>query len=515
MSAITPVLLVILDGFGHRTEGDDNAVLHANMPNWKRLCHENPYTTIQASENFVGLPKEQFGNSEVGHLNIGAGRVIQMDISKMDCDIEDGSFYRNPVLTEAASRASKAGKALHILGLLSDGGVHAHENHIFAMLKVAIAAGLQRIYVHAFLDGRDTPPRSAEIYLQRLQDKIAEAGSGQIASVVGRYYAMDRDKRWERVESAYNLIVGGEAEFTAPDALTALQMAYARDENDEFVKATTIVPAGGSPVRMEDGDCVVFMNYRADRARQLTQALAWDAFTGFERKYRPQLGYFCSATSYGEDYRHPVAYPPVKISNGLGETIAKAGLKQLRIAETEKYPHVTYFFNGGEETPFPGEDRVLVPSPKVATYDLQPEMSAPLVAEKIEAAIASGEYAAIMVNFANGDMVGHTGVYEAAVKAVEALDGCIERIVKAMRAAGGEVLITADHGNCEQMWDARAGQPHTQHTLSPVPLLYVGRPATVEAPGVGSLQDIAPTMLTLMGLAIPSEMTGHSLVKLA
>lgn len=515
MSAITPVLLVILDGFGHRNEGDDNAILHANMPNWRRLCHTNPYTTIQASENFVGLPKEQFGNSEVGHLNIGAGRLIHMDISKMDCDIEDGSFYSNPVLVKAATTARDNGRALHILGLLSDGGVHAHENHIYAMLKIGLTAGLDKIYIHAFLDGRDTPPRSAEISLARLNQKIAEFGGGQIASVIGRYYAMDRDKRWERVQPAYQLLVDGQAPFTAPDALTALSLAYARDENDEFVQATAIVPNGGAAVRIEDGDAVVFMNYRADRARQLTQALAWDSFTAFERPRHPQLAYFCTATSYGEEYRNPVAYPPVKISNGLGETIAKAGLKQLRIAETEKYPHVTYFFNGGEETPFPGEDRALIPSPKVATYDLQPEMSAPLVTEKIEAAIASGQYAAIMVNYANGDMVGHTGIYAAAVKAVEALDVSLERIVNAMRAAGGEVIVTADHGNCEKMWDEKSGQPHTQHTLSQVPFLYIGRPATVTAPGLGSLQDIAPTMLQLMGIAQPAEMTGHSLVQLA
>lgn len=513
MSAITPVLLVILDGFGHRNEGDDNAILHANMPNWRRLCHTNPYTTIHASENFVGLPKEQFGNSEVGHLNIGAGRLIHMDISKMDCDIEDGSFYNNPTLLKAATTARNNGKALHIMGLLSDGGVHAHENHFYAMLKIGIAAGLQKIYVHAFLDGRDTPPRSAETSIKRLEAKMMEFGGGRIVSIVGRYFAMDRDKRWERLQPAYDLMVGGRAAFTAPDALTGLAMAYGRNENDEFVQATTIIAQGQQPVCIEDGDAVVFMNYRADRARQLTQALNWDKFDGFERGLRPKMGFFCTATSYGEEYTNAVAYAPVKIQNGLGQTIAKAGLKQLRIAETEKYPHVTYFFNGGEETPFPGEDRALIPSPKVATYDLQPEMSAPMVTEKIEAAIASGEYSAIMVNYANGDMVGHTGIYAAAIKAVEALDISLARIVAAMQAAGGEVIVTADHGNCEQMWDEKSQQPHTQHTLSQVPFLYIGRPATVATPGMGSLQDIAPTMLALMGLEQPAEMTGHSLVQ--
>lgn len=515
MNAITPVLLVILDGFGHRTVGDDNAILHANMPNWKRLCQENPYTTIHASENFVGLPKEQFGNSEVGHLNMGAGRVIRMDISKMDCGIEDGTFFSNPTFVTAVQTAKNSGKALHIMGLLSDGGVHAHENHIYAMLKMGVDAGIKKLYVHAFLDGRDTPPRSAQTSLQRLEDKIAEYGGGKIASIIGRYFAMDRDNRWERVLPAYELLINGQAEFTATSALSGLEMAYARDENDEFVKATTIVTAGEEPVRMEDGDVLVFMNYRADRAREITQALNWENFDGFKRSRWPTLGYFCSATCYGEAYKNPVAYPPEKVAFGLGETIASAGLKQLRIAETEKYPHVTYFFNGGEETPFAGEDRILVPSPKVATYDLQPEMSAPLVTEKIEEAIASGQYSAIMVNYANGDMVGHTGMYDAAVKAVEALDTCVARIVKAMRAAGGEVLITADHGNCEQMWDDKAKQPHTQHTMSQVPFMYIGRKATIAAPGVGSLQDVAPTMLALMGVPQPEAMTGHSLVTLA
>lgn len=515
MNAITPVLLVILDGFGHRTEGDDNAILHANMPNWKRLCQENPYTTIQASENFVGLPKEQFGNSEVGHLNMGAGRVIRMDISKMDCGIEDGSFFANSTFETAVETAKQNDKALHIMGLLSDGGVHAHENHIYAMLKMGVDVGIKKLYVHAFLDGRDTPPRSAEISIKRLEDKIAEFGGGKIASIIGRYFAMDRDKRWERVLPAYELVINGKAEFTAASAQEGLAMAYARDENDEFVKATTIVGAGESPVTIEDGDAVVFMNYRADRARQITQAFAWDNFTGFERSRRPKLGYFCTATCYGEEYTNPVAYGPEKVVLCLGETIANAGLKQLRIAETEKYPHVTYFFNGGEETPFAGEDRVLVPSPKVATYDLQPEMSSQTVTQRVEEAIASGQYSAIMVNYANGDMVGHTGVYDAAVKAVEALDNCVDRIVKAMLAAGGEVIITADHGNCEQMWDAKSGQPHTQHTMSQVPFLYVGRKATLTAPGLGSLQDVAPTMLALMGVPQPEVMTGHSLVQLA
>ena len=514
MSAhITPVLLVILDGFGYRTEGDDNAILHANTPNWSRMRSEFPWTTIQASESYVGLPNGQFGNSEVGHLNMGAGRVVRMDISKMDCGIEDGSFFSNATFQQAIHTAKAGGSALHILGLVSDGGVHAHENHIHALLKMAVDGGVSKVYVHAFLDGRDTPPRSAELYLARLEQKIAECGGGQIASLVGRYFAMDRDKRWDRVQLAYDLLTAGKGEFTATSAAEGLRLAYARDENDEFVKPTTIVPPGAAPVQMADGDVVVFMNYRADRARELTQALSWPNFTGFPRSQYPKLGYFCSATNYGEEYTTPVAYPPEKIAHGLGETLSHAGLKQLRVAETEKYPHVTYFFNGGEETPFPGEDRVMVPSPKVATYDLQPEMSAPAVTEKILAAIASGEYSAIIVNYANGDMVGHTGKYEAARAAVQALDNALGQIVGAMRAAGGEVLITADHGNCEKMWDPVANQPHTQHTLSQVPFMYVGRPATVAAPGSGALRDVAPTMLALMGVPQPAEMTGRNLVQ--
>ena len=515
MGKITPVMLVILDGFGHRLEGTDNAVLAAKTPVWDRLTREYPYTTIQASENFVGLPKEQFGNSEVGHLNIGAGRVVMMDISKMDCGIEDGSFYTNATLVKAVETAKANASAVHILGLLSDGGVHAHENHIHAAIKLAIDAGVSKVYIHAFTDGRDTPPRSAEIYLKKLEAKLAELGGGQIASLCGRYFAMDRDKRWERVQPAYELLTEGRAAHTAPDALSALAAAYARDENDEFVQATAIVPAGGAPVRMQDGDVVIFMNYRADRARQITQALDWDNFSGFERAYRPKLGFFCTATCYGEEYKNAVAFAPEKIANGLGETLAKAGLKQLRIAETEKYPHVTYFFNGGEETPFAGEDRVLVPSPKVATYDLQPEMSALEVTAKIEEAIASGQYPAIIVNYANGDMVGHTGKFDAAVKAIETLDSCLERIVNAQLAAGGELLVTADHGNAEQMWDGVAEQPHTQHTLSQVPFLYIGRKATIAAAGAGSLRDVAPTMLKLMGVEAPAEMTGQCLVTLA
>lgn len=505
MKSIKPVLLLILDGFGHRTEGDDNAILHASMPNWHRLRQTFPYGTINASENFVGLPSGQFGNSEVGHLNIGAGRVVQQDISRIDCDIEDGRFAANPALVSGIAKAKDS--ALHIMGLLSDGGVHSHENHIHSLIRAAQAAGVARILVHAFLDGRDTPPRSAKTYLERLDAVLAECPAARLASVSGRYWAMDRDKRWERVEPAYRLLVEGEGLYHARSGLEALEAAYARDENDEFVKATAI----GEAAKMRDGDVVVFMNFRADRARQLVSALTDSAFDGFKAR-QPKFADFVTLTSYGEAYsRLSIAYPPQKISNGFGEYLASQGLKQLRIAETEKYPHVTYFFNGGEEQVYPGEDRILVQSPKVATYDLQPEMSAGEVTDKIVAAIASGQYQAIICNYANGDMVGHSGIFDAAVKAVEALDGCIGRCVEAMRAAGGEVLITADHGNCEQMYDAEHHQPHTQHTLSPVPFLYVGRPARIRSGG--SLRDIAPSLLAMMGLEQPAEMSGQSLIE--
>lgn len=504
MKSTTPVLLLILDGFGHRTEGDDNAILHANMPHWNRLRQQYAYGTINASENFVGLPSGQFGNSEVGHLNIGAGRIVQQDISRIDCDIENGRFASNDTLQQAMSKAQ--GSALHVFGLLSDGGVHSHENHIHALIRAAQAAGVPKIYVHAFLDGRDTPPRSAETYLKRLDAVLAGCPNARLVSVTGRYWAMDRDKRWERVEPAYRLLVEGEGLFHAETGLAALQAAYARDENDEFVKATGI----GAPVKMQDGDVVIFMNFRADRARQLTTALTDPAFDGFPAR-QPKFGCYATLTSYGEAYSAlPVAYAPQKISNGMGEYLSSQGMKQLRIAETEKYPHVTYFFNGGEEQVYPGEDRILVPSPKVATYDLQPEMSAGEVTDKIVAAIQSGQYQAIFCNYANGDMVGHSGVFDAAVKAVEALDGCIERCVEAMLAAGGEVLITADHGNCEQMYDSEHHQPHTQHTTNQVPFLYIGRPAKIRAGG--SLRDISPSLLAMMGLEQPAEMTGQSLI---
>jgi 2,3-bisphosphoglycerate-independent phosphoglycerate mutase len=508
---VTPVLLVILDGFGYREDHDFNAIASARKPNWDRLWAQHPHTLIHTSEMSVGLPDGQMGNSEVGHLNIGAGRVVYQELTRVDVAIQDGSFNTNSAFTQAIAQVKQSGKALHILGLLSSGGVHSHENHIYAMLELAKQSGLSNVYVHAFLDGRDTPPRSAATSLEHLQAKCDELSVGRIASVVGRYFAMDRDNRWERVQSAYDLLTEGRADFVAPDAATALADAYARSENDEFVKATAIVPAGAAPIRMEDGDAVIFMNFRADRARQLTHALTDGSFDGFARSRFPKLSSFVTLSNYGEDVHAVAAFAPETIRNGIGEYLSSLGLKQLRIAETEKYAHVTYFMSGGHEQPYPGEDRILVPSPKVATYDLKPDMSAFEVTDKLVAAIQSGSYQAIICNYANGDMVGHSGDMEAAVKAVETLDVCIGRVVEAMQAAGGETIITADHGNVEQMIDRNTQQAHTAHTLNTVPFLYVGRPAKLA--DTGALKDIAPSLLAMMGLPQPVEMTGHSLIQ--
>ena len=504
---VIPVLLIILDGFGHREECENNAICQARKPRWDDLWQNYPHTTIDASEKWVGLPKDQMGNSEVGHMNIGAGRVVYQDYTRIENAIETGEFARNPVLAKAFETARGAGRSLHVLGLLSPGGVHSHESQIHALFRMAAGAGARDMKVHAFLDGRDTPPRSAEASLLALERLCAELKAGRIASICGRYYAMDRDSRWERVQPAYDLISLGKSAQRAGSAVEGLHAAYARGESDEFVQATAL----GSGARMEDGDAVVFMNFRADRARQMTRALTDTGFNGFVRERFPRLGYFCTLTSYGEDYAHiPAAFPPQSVSNGFGEVVAAQGLRQLRIAETEKYAHVTYFFNGGVETPYPGEERILVPSPRVATYDLKPEMSAHEVTEKLVEAIRSRQFSAIICNYANGDMVGHTGNLAAAIRAIEVLDECIGRVVAAMREAGGEVLITADHGNAETMLDPATRQAHTAHTLNVVPLLYVGRKAKIA--GRGALQDVAPTLLTMMGLPQPPQMTGRPLI---
>jgi len=509
-AAVKPVLLLILDGFGCRNADSHNAITGAAKPNFDRLWHDYPHTLIQASEAAVGLPAGQMGNSEVGHLNIGAGRVVYQEFTRIEHAIRNGHFAGNLALKEVIAKLKANGGALHIFGLLSDGGVHSHENHIHAMLDMALHEGLSKVYVHAFLDGRDTPPKSAEAYIRCLQDKMDGLHGGRIASIVGRYFAMDRDKRWDRVKVAFDLLTLGRAEYQARSAGLGLEMAYARGENDEFVKPTAIVEPGSEPVRMQDGDAIVFMNFRSDRAREITKAFIEPGFKEFEREYVPKLSSFCTLTGYSEEFDVPVAFPPERVRNGFGEYIANLGLRQLRIAETEKYPHVTYFFNGGEETVYPGEDRIMVKSPNVATYDLQPEMNAFELTDKLVEAIEIRKYDAIICNYANCDMVGHTGIMEAAVQAVEAVDSCLGRVVQAMQSIGGEVLITADHGNAETMQDPITHQPHTAHTTNLVPFLYIGRRARMKHSG--ALEDIAPTMLKLMGLPQPMEMTGRPLV---
>jgi len=505
------VVLLILDGFGCREDAPDNAIARASAPHWRALLATCPHTEIDASELRVGLPEGQMGNSEVGHLNIGAGRIVYQDYTRIDVAIRDGEFARNPALRDAIAAARGDDGTLHVLGLLSPGGVHSHERQVAAMVDLAANAGI-RVAVHAFLDGRDTPPRSAGPSLDLMAGVCARHANARIASICGRYYAMDRDQRWERIEPAYELLVDGKAGFVAATAHAALDAAYARGETDEFVKPTAIADARGDTTRMQDGDVVVFMNFRADRARQMTQALTDPDFDAFARHRVPKLARFVTLTSYGDRFKGlPAAFAPQTVSNGLGEYLARLGLAQLRIAETEKYAHVTYFFNGGTEAVYPGEDRVLVPSPKVATYDLKPEMSAFEVTDRLVEAIASERYAAIVCNYANGDMVGHTGNFDAAKRAIEALDACIGRVVDAARAHGAAVVITADHGNAERMHDETTGQAHTAHTRNLVPFVYAGR-RTASLAGGGALRDVAPTLLAIMGLPQPAEMTGRSLI---
>ena len=502
-----PLVLIILDGFGHSDSPESNAIHAARTPVYDRLRATQPHGLISGSGMDVGLPDGQMGNSEVGHMNLGAGRVVYQDFTRITKAIRDGEFFENPAITAAVDKAVGAGKAVHIMGLLSDGGVHSHQDHIVAMAELAARRGAEKIYLHAFLDGRDTPPKSAQSSLELLDATFARLGKGRIASLIGRYFAMDRDNRWERVQQAYELIVDSRAEFDAATAVEGLLAAYERGESDEFVKATRI----GAAAPVEDGDAVVFMNFRADRARELTRAFVEADFQGFPRVRVPQLAGYVMLTQYAANIPAPAAFAPESLDNVLGEYLTKHGKTQLRIAETEKYAHVTFFFSGGREEPFAGEERILIPSPKVATYDLQPEMSAPEVTDRIVEAIEQQRYDVIVVNYANGDMVGHTGVFEAAVKAVECLDTCIGRITEALEKVGGEALITADHGNVEQMEDESTGQAHTAHTCKPVPFIYVGkRPLKVRDGGV--LADVAPTMLYLLGMEKPAEMTGTSIL---
>lgn len=502
-----PHVLLILDGFGYRESPQDNAIAAAKKPVWDALWRNNPHSVISGSGLDVGLPDGQFGNSEVGHMTLGAGRIVYQQLTRIDKDIADGTFFENPAYCAAIDKAVAAGKAVHVWGLLSPGGVHSHENHIVAMLEMAAKRGATKIYLHAFLDGRDTPPRSAEASIRLAQDKLDALGVGRFASICGRYYAMDRDKRWDRVERAYDLLTQGVAAYRADTAQDGLAAAYVRDENDEFVQPTII----GEPVVLQDGDAVIYMNFRGDRARQLTRTFTDAAFDGFVRKQIIALSAFVMTSEYAADIEALCAYPPATLENTLGDYLAKLGKTQLRIAETEKYAHVTFFFSGGREDLYAGEQRILVDSPKVATYDLQPEMSAFEVTDKLVEAIGSGQYDAIICNYANGDMVGHTGVFEAAVKAVEALDQCVGRVRDAVLAAGGECLVTADHGNCEQMYDHDAQQAHTQHACDVVPFLYIGSRSVKVADG-GTLADVAPSLLALMGLPQPKEMSGRNLL---
>ncbi len=507
-----PVALVILDGWGLSSRCDNNAVCLAQTPRLDALFREFPHTRIGASGGDVGLPEGQMGNSEVGHLNIGAGRIIYQELTRVSKSIVDGDFFTNPVFATALAKLRKNGGKLHLMGLLSDGGVHSHINHLYAFLDLAKRQGIGEVCIHAFLDGRDTPPRSGAGYLAQLEARLQELALGRVATVMGRYYAMDRDNRWERVERAYQAMVGGVGDRAASSA-AAIETAYAAGQNDEFVTPQIIVPAGCEPATVNDGDAIIFFNFRSDRAREITRAFTEKDFSGFGRPRPLQLAAYVCLTEYDATFDLPIAYPAETYRQLLGEVAANAGLRQLRIAETEKYAHVTFFFNGGSEVPFPGEDRVLIPSPKnVATYDLQPAMSAPEVTDEAVRRIASGRYQLIVLNFANPDMVGHTGILPAAISAMETVDACVGRVVEAVLAAGGAILITADHGNCEKMSDDQ-GEPFTAHTSNPVPLLLVDplRRTVVLRKG-GILADLAPTLLTLLGLPQPSEMTGTTLL---
>ena len=506
-----PTVLIVLDGWGYREETQDNAIANADTPVWDRLWAESPHTLISASGEDVGLPAGQMGNSEVGHMSLGSGRVIYQNISRIDKAIRDGSFNHNRAFTNGIDKATAADGAVHIFGLLSPGGVHSHEDQIFAAIKLAAARGAKRVYLHAFLDGRDTLPKSAGPSLTKADALFAELGCGRTATICGRYYAMDRDNRWERIEQAYRLLTEGVAEHLAGSTTEALQSAYDRDESDEFVLPTVICADRQEAVSVGDNDTVIFMNFRSDRARQLTRAFVEKDFDHFQRKVVPHLADFVTATEYAADIEVNCAFGAQKLENVLGDYLAKRNMTQLRIAETEKYAHVTFFFSGGREELFPGEERQLIPSPNVATYDLKPQMSAPELTDQLVEAITSKKFDLIVCNYANGDMVGHTGVYAAAIKAVETLDECLGRVEQALQSVDGQALVTADHGNCEQMLDYESGQQHTQHTTDLVPLVYLGSKHIGLNPAGGILADIAPTLLGLMALPQPEEMTGRNL----
>ena len=502
-------MLMILDGFGINENSEGNAVKLAKIPNINEIMKQYPNTIIHTSGLDVGLPEGQMGNSEVGHTNIGAGRIVYQELTRITKSIEDGDFFSNSELVAAIENCKKNNSKLHILGLLSDGGVHSHMRHLFAILELAKRKDFEDVYVHCFLDGRDTPPASADGYIAELEEKMKEKGVGKIATISGRFYAMDRDKRWERIKEAYNALVNGEGhKFSS--ATAAIENSYQKEIFDEFVKPSVICKNDEPVATIGENDSVIFFNFRPDRAREITRAIVDPNFDGFERNFVKT--YFVTFTNYDETllpYVH-IAFKKEEIKNTFGEYISKLGLTQLRIAETEKYAHVTFFFNGGEEKQYEGEDRILVPSPKVETYDMKPEMSAGEVTDKVVEAINSRKYDAIILNYANPDMVGHTGSLEATVKALEFLDGCVKRVVDAIENNDGTLLITADHGNAEQMIDYKTGELHTAHTTNPVPLVLIGRDVKLKE---GRLADLAPTMLDLMNLAKPEEMTGESLIE--
>lgn len=502
-------MLMILDGFGKNENKNGNAVLLAKTPNIDELMRKYPNTEIYTSGLNVGLPEGQMGNSEVGHTNIGAGRIVYQELTRITKSIEDGDFFTIEELTEAIENCKKNNSNLHILGLLSDGGVHSHIRHLYAILELAKRKDFENVYIHCFLDGRDTPPTSAEIYIAQLEEKIKEKGVGKIASISGRFYSMDRDKRWERVKKSYDVLVNGKGN-KAISPISAIESSYQKEVFDEFIEPTMIC-VGDKPVAtISDNDSVIFFNFRPDRAREITRSIVDPKFDGFETKKLNNI-YFVCFTNYDETMPNvQVAFKPTKLVNTFGEYISNKNYTQLRIAETEKYAHVTFFFNGGEEKQYKGEDRILVPSPKVETYDLKPEMSAYEVTDKVIEAIKQDKYDTIILNYANTDMVGHTGSLEAAIKAVEVIDECVGKVVKLVEEKNGVLLITADHGNAEQMIDYKTGDPHTAHTTNPVPLILVGM-ENVQLK-TGKLADLAPTMLDIMNLEKPEEMSGESLI---
>ena len=505
-----PILLLILDGFGHSDESQDNAISMANTPNWDMLLKKYPHTLINASESHVGLPKGQMGNSEVGHLNIGAGRVVSQDIERINTSIENGNFYNNLMLKEKFKQLALNNQALHIFGLLSDGGVHSHIDHFKAMIEFAKKQKIAKVYIHAFLDGRDTPPKSAEKFIRSTEDFCKEIGVGELATLSGRFYSMDRDKRWERTEAAYDLIINSKANSYANSATEAIESAYNKNESDEFI-SPTIIQSDDTKIKIQENDCILFMNFRSDRARQITDAILNESFDGFQRKRRVKNLTYFTLTNYDESQKKAIPiFPSIEVKNTLGEFVSDLGKTQLRIAETEKYPHVTFFFNGGQEKPYRGEDRILVSSPKVETYDLKPEMSAYELTEKLSKAIKSKKYDLIICNYANSDMVGHTGILSAAIKAIETLDECVGKVAQAIKNIGGHLIITADHGNAELMTDEVNQQAHTQHTTNLVPFIYMGKKSKLRSEG--KLSDIAPTILKIMGEQPPNEMTGKSLI---